>query len=178
MCPGLDKWSWKLVKSVRQRASKLYWQLTRRKSRKRSRTLLEVVLGDDPVPGKKEQDLLEKQKIKDSRTTMLKKLLETIGENDTVKDFRDVVKHDLETATEPQSKAKASIAGIEVKLVKIEREETRLIDLEAGTKKAEVVLKERLDSLDGERVLLAKTKAGTTSKHGHECKNGHRCEFG
>ena len=69
-----------------------------------TRTFLEVVLGDDPVPGKK-KDLLEKQKIKDSTTTVLKKLLETMGEDDTIKDLRDAVKQDLEKAT------KAAIQG-------------------------------------------------------------------
>ena len=124
------------------------------------RTFLEVSLGDDPVPGKKEeQDLLEKQKFKDSETMMIKKLLETLAEDDTITDFQDAVKHDLEKATKPQPKAKSNTAGIEAKAAFIERKEKRLIELEGDIKKAELSLKERLESLDSERVLLAKMRA-------------------
>ena len=54
---------------------------------------------------------------------------------------------------------KSSIVGIEAKASFIEREEKRLIELEAGSERAELVLKERLESLDGKRVLRAKMKA-------------------
>ena len=105
---------------------------------KAKRTFSEVVLGDDPVRGKKkEQDLLEKQKLKDSRTTVL-------------------LKRDVEKATKLQSNAMSNIARIEAK---VSERKKRLIELERDIKKAELVLKERLDSLDGERVVLSKMRA-------------------
>ena len=83
-----------------------------------------------------------------------------------------------ETRLGENTKVKSSIVGIEAKASFIEREEKRLIELEAGLKKAEVVSKERLESLDGKRVLRAIMKAELLKKHGHECNNGHRCEYG
>ena len=79
-----------------------------------------------------------------------------LGDNSGLgkKEQRDVGKHDLEKATKPQSKAKPNIAGIQEKASFIEREETRLAELE-----------------------IVENEGRTVSKHGHERKTGHRCEY-
>ena len=103
---------------------------------KAKRTFFEVVLGDDPVLGKKkEQNLLEKQKVEDMRTTMLQKLLETMGEDDTIKDLRDAVKHDLEKGTKLQPRRSQTLLESRRKLRSLSERKTGSVSWKVTRKK-------------------------------------------
>ena len=136
---GDDEWSWKLVKKRKTKGKVVATAAASVKDpqavtdTKAKRTFLEVILGDDSGLGKK-------------------------------KEKRDAGngKHDLEKATKPQSKAKSNIAGIQEKASFIEREETRLAELEIAGKRTSSALE---------------NEGRPASKHGHEQKTGHRCEY-
>jgi hypothetical protein len=128
---------------------------------KAKRTFLEVVLGDSPVPCgvEKEQEQKKEQDQRDARADTLGKMLELIGADESMADYKTSMEKDLAQARKPAAKPKARAIQIEAKTAFIEREDKRLKELEADIKKAEAALTQRTAALGKERALLAQMRA-------------------
>ena len=78
---------------------------------KTRRTFLDVGRGDEPVPGaKREQELKQEQTYKDARARMLSKLLETVGDDKALLDWRESVKNALDQRQEALEQKRTLLA--------------------------------------------------------------------
>ena len=127
---------------------------------KAKRTFLEVVLGDDPMPvgDEKEQEKKKEQEQRDARADSLGKILELIGEDQSMVDYRETLMKDLALAKKPAAKQKARAIQIEAKAAFIEREAKRLSELEKDIQKAQTALVQRTTALEKERAIMAQLR--------------------
>ena len=113
---------------------------------------MEVILGEEKSKGevKIEQQKKEKEQAS-AKIAALSKLLESIGGDELLKDYKASVEKDLATAKKA-STSKSKAVQLEAKAAFIDREAKRLTELEADILKAQDALTQRTATLAAEKI--------------------------
>jgi len=131
--------------------------LNSKNAAKAKRTFLEIILADAPLAGGDDAEKEQKkdQLQRDARADNLGKILELIGEDETMADYKRALEKDLALVKKSVPKQKPRAIQIEAKAAFIDREAKRLTELDKDIQKAQAVLAQRTAALEKERTVLA-----------------------
>jgi len=131
--------------------------LNSKNAAKAKRTFLEIILADAPLAGGDDAEKEQKkdQLQRDARADNLGKILELIGEDETMADYKRALEKDLALVKKSVPKQKPRAIQIEAKAAFIDREAKRLTELDKDIQKAQAGLAQRTAALEKERTVLA-----------------------